>query len=90
MRKTLRTLVVLASIACLLGSFLLSGCTKHPNEEQLNTLEETQKAALAAEENLAAKQQEKSDCESKLAAKKQKLEQTMSEKENIQSKLGVE
>ena len=65
MRKMLRTLIVFASIACLVLTFALSGCTKHPNEEQLNTLEETQKAALAAEDELAQKQQEKASSQSR-------------------------
>ena len=90
MPKMLKMIVMFASIACLLTTFLLSGCTKHPNEEQLNTLEETKKAALAAEDDLAKKQQEKADLENELAEKKQKLEDAKSEKEAIKSKLGGE
>lgn len=90
MQKMLRSIVVYASIVCLLGTFLLSGCTKHPNEEQLNTLEETKKAALAAEDELAKKQQEKAELESELAAKKAELEKAKSEKEAIKNKLGSE
>lgn len=90
MRKMLKTAVIFASIACLLLTFLLSGCTKHPNEEQLNTLEETKKAALAAEDELAKKQQEKADLENELAEKKQKLEDAKSEKEAVKNRLGGE
>jgi len=90
MRKMLRSIVVFASILCLLGTFLLSGCTKHPNEEQLNTLEETKKAALAAEEELAKKQQEKAELENELAEKEAQLKKAKSEKEAIKSKLGGE
>jgi len=88
MRKMLKTLIVFASIACLVATFMLSGCTKHPNEEQLNTLEETKKAALAAEDELAQKQQEKADLENELTEKKQKLEEAKSEKEAVKSRLG--
>jgi septal ring factor EnvC (AmiA/AmiB activator) len=84
----LKTLVVLASIACLVAGFSLTGCTPHPSEEQLNQLEETKKAALAAEDELAQKQQEKADLENELAEKKQKLEEAKSEKEAIKAKLG--
>jgi len=90
MSKLMRALVMFASITCLLAMFLFSGCTKHPNEEQLNTLEETKKAALTAEDELAQKQQEKADLENELAEKKQKLEEAKSEKEAIKSKLGGE
>ena len=86
----LKLTVVFASIACLLAMFLFSGCTKHPNEEQLNALEETKKAALAAEDELANKQQEKADFENELAEKKQKLEDAKSEKEAVKSRLGGE
>ena len=88
MRKTLRLIVVVAAIIGLLGSFLLSGCTKHPNEEQMNTLEETKKAALAAEEELAKKQQEKADLENELTEKNEQLEKAKEEKAAIKSKLG--
>jgi septal ring factor EnvC (AmiA/AmiB activator) len=90
MREMLKTILVVASIAFLLGAFVFSGCTKHPNEEQLNTLEETKKAALTAEEQLAKKQQEKADFEKELAEKKQKLDQTKSEKEAISGKLNCQ
>jgi chromosome segregation ATPase len=90
MRKTLKMVVVVASITCLLGTFLLSGCTKRPNEAQLNVLEETKKAALSAEEELAKKQQEKADLENELAEKKQKLEDAKSEKETVKQKAGCE
>jgi septal ring factor EnvC (AmiA/AmiB activator) len=84
----LKSLVIVASIACFVLTITLAGCTRHPNEEQLNTLEETQKAALAAEEELAQKQQEKADLENELAEKKQKIQDAKSEKEAIQNKLG--
>jgi len=63
------------------------GCTKHPNEQQLNALEETKRAALASEEELAKKQQEKADLQKELAEKKQKLAKAQSEKEAVKAKL---
>ena len=88
MRKMLRTLTVYASVACLVATFTLSGCTRHPNEEQLNTLEETKKAALNAEDELAKNQQEKTDLENELAEQKQELEKAKSEKDAVKAKLG--
>jgi len=84
MRKVLKSLTVFASIACLIAMFALSGCTKHPNEKQLQVLEETKKAALAAEEKLAEKQQEKADLQKELAEKNKKLEYAKSEKAKVQ------
>lgn len=83
MRKLGRSLTVLLTVGVLMLSFVLSSCTKHPNEEQLKALEETKKAALSAEDQLAAKKQEKSRVERQLAEKKQKAAETKKEKEKV-------
>jgi len=88
MHKTLRALAVFATIICFVGTLLIAGCTKHPNEEQMNTLEETKKAALSAEDELAKKQQEKADLENELAEKNEQLEKAKEEKAAIKSQLG--
>ncbi len=88
MRKMLKSLMVFASILCLIGTFALSGCGGGPNEDELNVLEETKKAALTAEDELAQKQQEKADLEKELAEKTQKLEYAKSEKAKVKAKLG--
>ncbi len=87
MRKLSRMIIVLFSVACLILSLLLSGCTKHPNEKQLQALEEQRKAALAAEEQLSKCQQQKADLERELAEKKQTLEEAKSEKETVTNRL---
>jgi len=87
MRKMMRTIIVLVSVACLILSIALTGCTKHPNEEQRQALEEQKKAALAAEDQLAKQQQVKADLERELAEKKQKLEDAKSEKEAVKNRL---
>ncbi len=87
MRKMMRTIIVLFSVACLILSISLTGCTKHPNEEQRQALEEQKKAALSAEEQLAEQQQVKADLERELAEKKQKLEDAKSEKEAVKNRL---
>ena len=65
-------------------SLLLSGCTRYANEEQLNTLEETKSAALAAEENASAKETEKAELEAKLADKQEELKAVQAEKTRLQ------
>jgi len=87
MRKLARTVLVLISVAGLVLSLSLAGCTKHPNEKQLQALEEQRKAALAAEEQLAKCQQGKADLQRELAEKKQKLEDAKSEKEVVTNRL---
>jgi Na+-translocating ferredoxin:NAD+ oxidoreductase RnfG subunit len=87
MRKLSRAIILLIVVACLALSLALSGCTKHANEKQLQALDEQQKAALAAEDQLTKCNQQKADVDRELAEKKQKLESAKSEKEMIEKKL---
>lgn len=88
MRKMSRAIIAILSVAVLILSLSIGGCTKHPNEEQLQALEEQRKAALAAEEQLANCQQEKADLGRELTEKKQKLEDAKSEQETVKNRLG--
>ncbi|MGQ9559128.1 MAG: hypothetical protein ACUVTG_09900 [Candidatus Oleimicrobiaceae bacterium] len=87
MRNTLRRGWILAMAALLLVTFAL-GCAKHPSKEQLTKLEETKQAALAAEEQLKAKDAEKASLEQQLAAKQQQLERCQAEKNAVAGRLG--
>lgn len=87
MGKLSRTILVIVSVACLVLSLSIGGCTKHPNERQLQALEEQRKAAIAAEDELAKCQQEKADLDRELAEKKQKLEDAKSEKNLVTNRL---
>ena len=83
-RKTLSWVTMVAVVA----SMSMIGCSKHPNEKQLQALEETKQAALAAESQLEQKRQEKADLERQLAEKKAQLEKAQAEKAKIAQKLG--
>jgi len=87
MRKLSKTIIVIISVVGLMLSLSLGGCTKHPNEKQLQALEEQRKAALAGEEQLAKCQQQKADLDRELAEKKQKLEDARSEKQAVATRL---
>jgi len=87
MKKFWRTLTVLISVACLILSFTIAGCTRHPNEQQCQAYEEQVKAATAAEDQLQEKKQVLADAEAKLAAQKQKLEDAKSENETVKQRL---
>ena len=76
----------------LVGMFSLSlmfttGCSRHPKEEQINKMEETRSACLAAEQKLNEKQKEREAVESQLAQKKSELDGLQKEKEAIQQRL---
>jgi len=87
MKKFWRTLTVLVSVACLILSFTIAGCTRHPNEKQCQAYEEQLKAATAAEDLLQEKKQALADAETKLAEEKQNLEDAKSEKETVKQRL---
>lgn len=66
---------------------IMVGCTSHPDEAQIKTLEETKAAALSAEKTLADKKAERADLEAKVEAKKAELAKVKAEKERVQQKL---
>ena len=88
MQKTLRTLVVLVSVSCLILSLTIAGCSRHPNEKQCQAYEEQLKAATSAEELLQEKKQTLADAETNLAEKKQALQDAKSEKDKVTQRLG--
>ena len=88
MQKTLRTLVVLVSVSCLILSFTIAGCSRHPNEKQCQTYEEQLKATTSAEKLLQEKKQTLADAETKLAEKQQVLSDVKSEKDKVTQRLG--
>jgi hypothetical protein len=89
MRKTLKSLVFLAAAIMLVLLFSFAGCTKYANEQQLQALEETKAAALAAEEALADCKGETTTLEGKLAEKKKELENAKKEKQVVSQRLAA-
>jgi hypothetical protein len=85
MRKAIRGVLVLTAVALLFSA--MTGCSRHPNEEQLSALEQTEQAALSAERQLESLQAEKADLEKQLAEKKQQLEECENEKDLVASRL---
>ncbi|MDZ7262506.1 MAG: hypothetical protein ONB05_10430 [candidate division KSB1 bacterium] len=86
MRNWRRGVIILLA-ALFLSGLYISGCAKHPSQEELNALEEAKKAALASEDQLSKKQREKADLEKQLANKKAKLEELKNEKQKLESRL---
>ncbi len=87
MTKFLRAISVIAVIALFVLSLTMTGCSRHPNEEQLQVLEDTKAAALEAEQKLSDCQENHSELESKLAATQQELEEVKEEKELVVQRL---
>jgi len=87
MHKKFRTLLVSSALAMLVVAFALVGCSRGPNEKELQVLEETKSAALAAESKQSDCESEKANLEKQLAEKKQKLEQMKQEKADVHNRL---
>ena len=64
-----------------------TGCSRHPNEEQISAMEEARSACLAAEQKLNEVQRERGNLESQLQAKKAELDKTQKEKAHVEQGL---
>ena len=89
MRKSIRVIAVLSVVVMLLFAFMMTGCSRHPNEEQLRQLEESKQAAMSGEDQQAACANEKVELEKQLAESKQKLEKMKQEKESVNDRLSA-
>ena len=87
MRTLYNSMSVLLVTLFIVFSFSFVGCTKHPNEQQLQALEEQKNAALSAESALEEKRREKSRLESELNQTRQKLQDTKNELEAVKQRL---
>jgi outer membrane lipoprotein-sorting protein len=80
MKRLISLFVVLAFV---MASMFVSSCTSHPNEEQVQALEEARSAALSAEKECADKKSERQEQESKVNAKKAELQKVQAEKDKV-------
>jgi len=68
----------------------MTGCTRHPNEEQINSLEETIKASNAAQAELDDKVTEKKGLENEVKEWEAKLQAAQKEKAAVEARLQKE
>ncbi len=83
--KALLNAVLVTGFA--LSLMLSTGCSRHPNEEQIRVMEEARAAALSAEEQLAQKQQECEDLKQQVASKQKELDNLKKERELVQQRV---
>jgi septal ring factor EnvC (AmiA/AmiB activator) len=84
----MRKFFIISLIAVFAIGVVLTGCTRYANKEQLNKLDQTEQAVVAAEKTLADKQTEQAQLEKDLAKKQNELEAKKAEKVEIRKKLG--
>ncbi|MFH1942488.1 MAG: hypothetical protein ABIL68_10325 [bacterium] len=87
MRRGVRVFVLVLFSLALVASFLVTGCSRYANEQQLTTLDETDAAALSAEKKVADLEKEKAELQAKLDTKKQELKKVQTEEEKVRSRL---
>jgi len=88
MRKALKSYLTKGMLVATLSFSLgMVACTKHPNEKQLQALEEQKKAALAAEELLAQKRKERDDLQRQVEQRKADLAKAQQEKSTVSARL---
>jgi hypothetical protein len=66
-----------------LSLLLATGCSRHPNDEQIQAMEEARSACLAAEQKLSEVQGQRASLERQLDAKKADLDEANKEKEKV-------
>lgn len=71
-------------------SLLVTGCTRRPNAEQLQALEEQRRATTAAENRVSELESEKARLQRELEQKKAKLNEANQVKEHVQRRLSQE
>ncbi len=87
MKKMYNSVSTLIIALFVVSTFSFVGCTRHPNAEQLQQLEEQKNAALSAEQTLEERRREKSRLESELNQKKKDLQAAKSELELVKQRL---
>ncbi|MFQ5632269.1 MAG: hypothetical protein ACE5I1_26160, partial [bacterium] len=87
MTKTFKTALNWLLIVSFAASLTVLGCSRHPNEQELQALAQAQQAANSAEQALRDCNNEKSNLESQLSQKKRELQQAQEEKATVQSRL---
>ena len=88
-RRVTQCMLALFAFSMLSLPFI-SGCARHPSQEELTQLEQAREAAGAAEEKVEAKKREKVQAEAKLAEKKAALEKAKATKAAVEANLSSE
>jgi peptidoglycan hydrolase CwlO-like protein len=87
MLKVKKFLFLIITALFLFSLFISTGCSRHPNPEQISAMEEARSACLAAEQKLNELQQQRQSLESKLSSLQNELNGLNKEKSDIQQRL---
>ena len=87
MMKKRRALVNWVLVISFAASLAVIGCSRHPNEQELQALAQKQQAANAAEQALRDCNNESASIENQLSQKKRELQRAEDEKESVKNRL---
>ncbi len=79
---------LLFATSLLFSGLFISGCTSHPNAEQLKQLDELKASVQSLEKQIADKKGDKATLEKQIAEKNGKLQQCQSDQEAVKKGLG--
>ncbi|MBN2357583.1 hypothetical protein JXO59_15825 [candidate division KSB1 bacterium] len=82
-----RSIFLVFAVCLLLLAFMIVGCSRHPNEQELKALEEQKQAAVAAETKATDCGNEKAALENQLAETTRKAEEMKQEKVAVEKRL---
>jgi len=86
----IKKIVIVSLIAIFSFSLLVAtGCSRHPNEGQIQAMEEARSACLAAEQKLSEAQKERGGLEAQLQTKKSDLDKAQKEKAHVEQGLST-
>ena len=78
----------LFAVVLMTSALLVVGCSSHPSDEELATLNNLKQEVSSLERQLTDKQREKADLEKQIAEKNGKLQQCQSDQEAVKKGLG--
>ncbi len=88
MVRRFRSLIMLATVCLFVTGVMLTGCSRTPNEKQMQALEESKASVTAAEEKVAQLEKENAELKAKLAEKQAELKNVQAEKDKVLSQVG--
>jgi len=88
MVRRFRSLILLATVCMFAAGVTLTGCSRTPNEKQMQALEESKAAVTAADEKVAQLEKENAELKAKLAEKQAELKSVQAEKDKVLSQVG--
>ena len=73
MKRKIKTAALALSFALMSMIFVFGGCTRYANQEDLQTLENQQQAALSAEQRVQERERQKGDLQREVDQKENEL-----------------